>query len=279
MLWFRRRTAARHRVAARPQRSPLRPGTESLEGRTLLSGASSIFGSGGGDGIQSWLFPKPPTRYPATVKVVFPGNVDGRTNALMELSKIDAPLRQQIRGSVVLKAPRFPTTYTGPMRLDLNVIGSSAFYRPEQGFFFKGRLLGPTTTSDESVYSFLVNRGGATAAGPAGGIRSIVYDAIVEVTKGAGGTTAEVDLVDAGGQVVSTTDLPPSLVRISGNSVAVTVPKDLLPATNATGVNRYSYSFQAAAPGGQASDIAGLSPEHNVTIIAGAAPKGISARA
>ncbi|QEH38480.1 hypothetical protein OJF2_70830 [Aquisphaera giovannonii] len=275
MPWFRWRAALRERLAARPGRGRSRPGCECLEGRALLSGVSSFLGGGKSTSLSSYLFPKPPDRNPVTVKVVFPDGMDGRTNALMELSKTDAPLRQKIQGSKVLKVPRFPLAYNGPKQLDLNVIGSTAAIRRDQGFSLTGRLLGPTTASDEAVYSFLINRGGATALGPAGGARSVRYDAVVQVTKGTAGVTAvRVDLVGPSGRVLSSTALPTALASLSGDSVSVSVPAGLLPSTSASGTPRYSYSFLAATPGGRKTDIAGYSPERTMTIISGAAPGG-----
>ena len=176
-----------------------------------------------------------------------PKNVSGRIAGLYELSLSRHPQYQSIVGSRVLKAPMFDSAYTGPKLADLDIVGADATINPQQEIQFTGEVLGPINVSEAAIYSFLVNRGGASSPGPIKGQPGISFDAVVQVTTGPQGTSGTVSLLNAQAQPISTTTLPASSVQIAGESVKVTVPLNLLPSSAPSstrpGIDIESYTF------------------------------------
>ncbi len=220
------------------------------------------------------LSPPPPKVAPVvprTVSSELSKNVSGRIVALYELSLTKHPLYQSIVGGHVLKAPMFNPGYTGPKRLDLDVIGTNARISPQQGFLLTGKVLGPIDPTQPAIYSFLINRGGASTPGPIQGRPAISYDSTVTVTDGPGGPVGTVSLLNSQQQATSTVMLPPSSVQVNGDTVQVMVPASLLPSTTPPGthlaITRNFYAFEAAVPGGLPSDIAGFAPEYASTMV------------
>jgi len=248
----------------RRTRQLLKPSCELLENRTVMSGFP----------LTSLLGSPPPASVPIVPRVVssqLPKNVSGRIEALYELSLTKHPLYQSIKGGHVSKAPMFYSGYTGPKRLDLDVYGANARISPQQGLLLSGKVLGPIDASQPAVYSFLIDRGGASSPGPIPGRSMISYDSAVRVTTGASGIVGTVTLLNSQGKATSTVTLPASDVQVAGNSVNVTVAASLLPSTSPPSTHlattRYSYTFTAGVPGGSASDIAGFAPEHAITMV------------
>ncbi len=245
-----------------------RPAGEPLEDRALMSGLN----------LLSFLTPSAPAAKPvlspAVISSQLPKNVSGRIVGLYELSLSRHPQYQSIVGSRVLKVPSFNTAYTGPKLADLDVVGADAtIIGSQQEVEFTGLVLGPINVAKTGIFSFLVNRGGASSPGPIKGQPGISFDAVVQVTTGPAGTSGTVSLLNSQEQPISTTALPASSVQIAGDTVKVTVPLDLLPSTAAPstrpGIDTESYTFTASLPGDSESDVAGFAPEYTMITISG----------
>src|SRR5271157_5280220 len=241
-----------------------RPASEPLEDRALMSLS-----------LLSFLVPSGPAAKPALSPAVvssqLPKNVSGRIAGLYELSLTKHPLYQSIVGSRVLKAPMFNSAYTGPKRPDLDVVGADATISPQQEIQFTGEVLLPINVSQAGIYSFLVNRGGASSPGSIKGRPGISFDAVVQVTTGPGGTIGTVSLLNSQEQPISMTTLPVSSVQIAGEAVKVTVPLNLLPSsappTTQPRTKCESYVFSTSIPGNSESDVAGFAPEYMMIMI------------
>jgi hypothetical protein len=160
----------------------------------------------------------------------------------------------------------FYISYTGPKRVDLDVIGASANVDSKHQIQFIGQLLGPIDASQTAEYSFLVNRGGARPPGPIKGQPNIFIDAIVQATTGVRGTTTTVSLLNSQNQLVSTTSLPAKSTHITGSDIRITIPLSLLPPSNPHFGN-YSYTFSTSVPGNSESDIAGFAPQDGMAVV------------
>src|SRR5271157_455640 len=246
------------------------PASEPLEDRALLSSS-----------LLSILTPSPPAAKPplspAVVSSQLPKNVSGRIAGLYELSLSRHPLYQSIVGSRVLEAPMFTSAYTGPKLADLDVVGADATISPQQEIQFTGEVLGPINVSQAAIYSFLVNRSGASSPGPIKGQPGISFDAVVQVTTGPKGTTGTVSLLNSQEEPISTTTLPASFVQIAGETVKVTVPLNLLPSSappsTRPGTNCDTYTFSTSLPGNSESDVAGFAPEYTMIMINTSGPR------
>jgi len=243
-------------VGHRPQRL-LEPAVEPLERRELMS--QSPF---------SLLFQTPPAKNPPLVPRIvsseLPKNVSGRIQGLYELSLTKHPLYQGTVLGHVVKAPMFDPGYTGPKRLDLDVIGTDARISPQQGLQLTGEVLGPINPVQPAVYSFLIDSGGTSAHGSTQRLSTISYDLEISVTDGPGGPAGTASLLNSQEQATSTVTLPVNSVRVTGDIVQVTMPSGLMPSVAPSGTRSVTtqslYTFEAAVPGGLPSDIAGFAP-------------------
>jgi hypothetical protein len=213
----------------------------------------------------SFLIPAMPPIAPALPTTQVATKSNGRTDALYQLSLRHHLLLQSIKGAYVSKVPMFYAGYSGPKRTNLDVVGANARAILGKEFVLVGKVLGPVDATETAIYSFLINRGGASSPGPIEGRPEISYDAVVNVTTGMGGITGAVILLDAHGQAKSTTMLATSAIHVMDTSVTVTVPASLLPssgslASRARG-HLITFAFAAGVPGGTSHDIAGLAPE------------------
>jgi hypothetical protein len=165
----------------------------------------------------------------------------------------------------------FNPAYTGPKRPELDVIGVSAQVIKGREIHFAGKVLLPIVPSQPAVYSFLIDRGGASSPGPIQGRPKIPFDAVVQVTTGAGGPVGTVSLLSMEGQLTSTVMLPASSIQIVGATVNVTVPTELLPSSSPAGtrpdLSSEAYAFAAGLPGSSVSDSAGFAPEFTLARI------------
>jgi hypothetical protein len=235
---------------------------EPLEDRALMSALN----------LLSFLTPAGPAAKPvlspAVVSSELPRNVSGRIAGLYELSLSNHPPYQSVVGSRVLKAPMFNLAYTGPKFADLDVVGADATIDSRPDIEFTGQVLGPINVSETGLYSFLIDRGGASSPGPIKGQPGIRFDAVVQVSTGSGATTATVSLLNSQEQPISTTSLPASSFQIVGDTVKVTVPLDLLPSTAPPSVrpkaHRDSYTFTTSLPGDSESDVAGFATAYTM---------------
>jgi hypothetical protein len=213
----------------------------------------------------SQVFQGPPPLHPPTVSITFPFGLNGRINALYQLSLTHHPLYQSIENGHVSKAPLFLPVYTQTKLADLDVDGAIARLTPSKQFVLTGKVLGPIKLSDPLVYSFLINRGGATTPGPIAVRPGISYDSVVSVSIGRATPLGTVSLLNQQGQVTSVVTLPASDVQVAGTSVKVELPASLLPPTGSAksrlSPTGYSFAFESAVAPGQPSDIAGVAPE------------------
>jgi hypothetical protein len=192
--------------------------------------------------------------------------------ALYELSLTQHPLYQNIAVGRVTKAPMFNAAYTGPKRPDLDVIGASAQVVKGRELQLTGQVLTPIELSQPAVYSFLIDRGGASSPGPIAGRPRIPFDAVVEVVTGGSVPVGTVSLLGSQGQAPSTVVLPSSSMRIAGTAVNVTLPTSLLPSSWPGGPHHRlsgdAYAFAAGLPGSSVSASAGFAPEYTQAVIA-----------
>jgi hypothetical protein len=248
-----------------------RPASEPLEDRALMSALN----------LLSFLTPAGPAAKPvlspAVVSSELPKNVSGRIAGLYELSLSKHPQYQSVDGSRVLKAPMFDAAYTGPKLADLDVVAADATIYPQQAIEFTGEVLGSINVSQSGIYSFLVDRGGASSPGPIKGQPGITFDAVVQVTTGPEGTSGTVSLLNAQEQPISTTTLPASSIQIAGESIKVMVPLNLLPSTAPSSsrpeIDHDSYTFSTSLPGNSESDVAGFVTEYTMIMIDGSAQR------
>jgi hypothetical protein len=249
------------RSARRRARRFLRPACVCLEPRALPGSINGL--------SLSAVFQGPPALFPKTVSITFPPGLNGRTNALYQMSMTHHPLYQSIENGHVSKVPLFLPGYTGAKLTDLDVDGAIARLTPSKEFHLRGTVLGPINLADPLVYSFLINRGGATTPGPIAVRPGITANAVVSVRIGLpiGHPTplGTVSLLNQQGQVTSVVTLPSSDVQVVGTSVSVELPASLLPrtssATSRLSPTGYSFAFESAVIGGQQSEIAGVAPE------------------
>lgn len=216
--------------------------------------------------LFSTVFQSAPPVHPKTTAITFPPGLDGRSNALYQLSLIRHPLYQSVENGHVSKVPLFLPGYTQAKLFDVDVDGAVAQITPSKQLNLTGRVVGPINPADPIVYSFLINRGGASSPGPIGSRPGITYDAIVSISLGGASPQGAVSLLNQQGQVTSTVTLPARDVHIAGTSVSVKLPVRMLPPTGSArsrlSPTGYSFAFEAAAAGGQPSDIAGVVPEY-----------------
>lgn len=258
-----RRSAKPSKRTARPHH----PANEPLEDRAMMSGLS----------LLSLLTPAPPAAKPvlspAIISSELPKNVSGRTVGLYELSLSKHPQYQSVADSRVLKAPMFNSAYTGPKLADLDIVGANASIDPEQDVTFTGEVLGPINVSESGIYSFLVNRGGATSPGPIKGQPGLTFDAVVQVTTGSDGVSATASLLNSQEQPISVTTLPTDFIQIAGDTLKVTVPLSMLPSTGSSTthprVSSDSYTFSTSVPGNSESDVAGFATAYTMITIDG----------
>jgi hypothetical protein len=242
-----------------------------LEDRALMSALN----------LLSFLTPSGPAAKPvlspAVVSSQLPKDVSGRIAGLYELSLSQHPQYQSVVGSRVLKAPMFESAYTGPKLADLDVVGADAAINRDQETEFTGEVLGPINVSQSGIYSFLVDRGGASSPGPIKGQPGIRFDAVVQVSTGPQGTDGTVSLLNSQELPIYTTTLPASSIQIVGGTLKVTVPSSLLPSTAPPGArpatHGESYTFSTSLPGNSKSDVAGFATEYTMITVDASGPR------
>jgi len=216
-------------------RSRATPGVEGLEGRSLLS---------------YLVVPRGASAHPVHVS-------DARS---------DEPLFGN--GLAVKKAPHFANFYTGPRRPELNGVRASA-YVSGANLVLSGTVDGPIPVkprgpSQESRYTFGIDRGGASKRGPFPGREHVRFDTVVVAQMTQKGVTAYVQLNNpqTNQPHTPTKPLPASRVTIRGNVITVTVPLSMLPSSGHA-INQWNVNFFPADPGqkGDFHSVASLTPE------------------
>jgi hypothetical protein len=200
-----------------------------------------------------------------------PGTTRSEVAALSKRSLHQHPLIQTISGGQVKKAPMFYALYKGSRQPDLDVVGAKGRWVYGQGFVFTGGVLGRINTSQSLFYVFGVNRGGASPPGPFPERPMIDFDAEIIIATSPDGYEGEVELLNSGGQVVSTASLANNAVVFRQNQVQVFVPAQLLPSTSPPGTaqpqQHYSYAFWAGKSLSAPGRIAGFAPEYADTSV------------
>lgn len=171
-------------------------------------------------------------------------------------------------GLAAKKAAHFYPLYTGPKRPELNGIQSSG-YVSGKNLVLTGTVAAPIVTSPASaalgaIYSFAIDRGGASKVGPFPGRPAIRFDAIVNVTITPTATTATVAATTPSTNQpgVTPTALAASAVSIEGAVVKVTVPLSDLP-SNGHADDQWNVNFFTRNPDQQPDfqSIASFTPE------------------
>jgi hypothetical protein len=162
-------------------------------------------------------------------------------------------------------APGFNPSYRGVKRPMFHAVTARAQFFPPQGFVFTGVVAGSINTSQDGVFVFGVNRGGATAPGPFPGRPNITFDAEVIVATNSNGVAAQVKILNNQGHVTRTVALPLSAIVFSKTHVGVFVPANLLPSTSPPGTTdpnqNYSFAFWTGTSNFANSQIASFAPQ------------------
>ena len=153
----------------------------------------------------------------------------------------DARVSQPLfsNGLAFKKEPHFYQFYTGARTPNLDGVSATAVIsgnRVTDGTLtLSGTVAGPiiakpTKASQEAIYTFAIDRGGAAKAGPFPGRRHIRFDAVVVVPLTLGGITAanppyvQINAASINTPLATTTiDLSPSSVKIMGDTLTVAV--------------------------------------------------------
>jgi hypothetical protein len=171
-------------------------------------------------------------------------------------------------GLGVKRAPRFYHLYTGPRRPELNGIRASA-YVSEKNLVLSGTVVGiiprhPTSASQESLYTFGIDRGGASKSGPFPGRPHVRFDSVVVADVARKGLTAYVQLNDPRTNQPGTPikPLPSSDVAITGNVITITVPISMLPSSGHA-IDQWNVNFFTRNPAQKRDfhSVASLTPE------------------
>lgn len=217
------RNGSRRRAGARRRGKDASIEVEPLEGRTLLSLFSSLYGGSS---------PPAPAHHAA---------------------------HPRVPTGVVTKAPHFDQFYTGPRLAELDATRATGKLSPDGSVFtFTGTNAGRITKSP-AVYVWGIDRGPTPPPSPFAGRPGVTFDAVVIVGLDASlAPTAQVkDLVTG-----ATTDLPAGSATVSGKTVSVVVPAALLPSTGlAPAQYRFNYWPEDGGPP-VSSSVASFAPEN-----------------
>ena len=198
---------------------------ETLEGRTLLSLFSSLYGSQSPPAAVAHGHPAPHPHPPS---------------------------------GIVAKAPHFYPFYTGPRLPELNAVRATGKLSPDGSTFtFSGTNQGRIARAP-AVYVWGIDRSTSPPPSPFEGRPNIRFDAVVVVALDTSLTpTAFVQDLASGVK----TPLPIRASSISGRMVSVTVPASLLPSTGlAPSQYRFNYWPEDGGPP-TSSSVASFAPE------------------
>jgi hypothetical protein len=167
------------------------------------------------------------------------------------------------RNGTVVQTPMFYEDYVGPQLAQLDAVKATGKLLRGGSFKFVGVNLGAIDPNVRATYVFGVDRSGKLPTGPFPGRPDIRFDAtvVIKVVPGQATTVTVMDLANK--RVTPVQD--PALV-ISGKSVAVTIPGDLLPSTGlAPSHYRYAYWPEDGLAG--STHIASFAPEfHDIRV-------------
>lgn len=156
-------------------------------------------------------------------------------------------------GLAAKRGPRFYPGYTGPRRPNLDGIEASG-YVSGKNLILSGTVAGPiapksATGSEDASYWFGIDRGGASKTGPFPGRGNIRFDATVSATIVKGKLTASLALNNpqTNQPPTSAESLPSKDVKISGNTITITVPLSMLPSTGHA-IDQWNVNFFTRNP-------------------------------
>jgi hypothetical protein len=208
----------------------------------------------------------------AGIPPLSPGRFPIPIGALYQDSLSKHPLNEKIVGGHVRKVPMFYGLFAGARTPNLDATGANGRLIYGQGFVFTGEVLGPISSTQPAVYSFGIDRGGATAPGPFPNRPMVFYDALVEVSTGPTGPTGTVQLLNSSGPSRPAVTLPAGAIQVAGNKVQVELPASLLPPTSPPRTHlpytRYFYAFWAGTSATAPHGIASFAPEYAITPVA-----------
>ena len=182
-------------------------------------------------------------------------------------ARVNEPLYSN--GLAVKHEAHFYPYYTGPKRPDLNGLAAQG-YVSGKNLVLSATVAGPIVTrptagTQESFYTFAIDRGRSGNAGPYPGRPWIRFDSVVVVKFLTRGLTAYVQANDPMTNQPGTTPkaLPASDVVVAGSVLTVTVPLSLLPSSGHA-YNQWNANFFTRNPD-QKNDfhsVASFTPEY-----------------
>ena len=248
----------------RRTRRATRPAVEALEGRALLSMASNMpmyplpTPTGPSMPTPAPMTPSPspitsvpPAPEPMVPIMPMPVSAPHTTRAHHARTPMHGPT------GVVTKAPHFYEFYTGPKLAELNAVKASAELQRNGNFVFTGTNQGKINQTP-ATYVWGVDRNGQLPPGPFMNRPDIRFDAVVVVKLSAGNSVNALVLDTTTG---AATPIDPSMVKIHGRTISVTVPGTLLPSTGLPPSQfRFNYWPEDGGPP-ISSSVASFAPE------------------
>jgi hypothetical protein len=191
--------------------------------------------------------------------------------------RVDEPLFSN--GLAFKHQPHFYPFYTGPKRPELNGLQATAKItgnlNNDGNLILSGTVAGPIiprprNAAEEAVYTFAIDRGGASRNGPFPGRRHIRFDTVVVAAIKQSGISAYMQLNSANNNqpLQPITRLSSSNVKIQGNTITITVPllsssgTNLLPSTGKA-IDQWNVNFFTRNPRQKPDfhSVASLTPE------------------
>jgi hypothetical protein len=167
------------------------------------------------------------------------------------------------RSGTVVQKPMFYEDYVGPQIAQLDAVKATGKLLRDGSFKFVGVNLGAIDPNVRATYVFGIDRSGNLPTGPFPGRHDIRFDAtvVIKIVPGKATTVTVMDLANK-----RITPLQAPALVISGKSVAVTIPGDLLPSTGlAPSHFRYAYWPEDGLAG--STHIASFAPEfHDIRV-------------
>jgi len=188
---------------------------------------------------------------------------------ILPISTGDARYGEPLHGNGlgVDRTPGFYPLYAGAKRPALEGVRAVA-YVAHGNLVLSGTVAGPirvrpTAADQGAIYSFGIDRGGASKRGPFPGREAVRFDAVAAVSIARAGTTATLTLNNPMTNQFLTMKgpLPASAVGVKGDVVTITVPLAMLPSTGHA-INQWNVNFFTRDPAvkGYVRSVASLTP-------------------
>lgn len=156
-------------------------------------------------------------------------------------------------GLAVKKSPHFYNHYTGSRRPELSGVRALA-YVSGKSLVLSGTVAGPIdpkpkSASQESRYTFGIDRGGASKSGPFSDREHIRFDSVVVAVFKASGLTAYVQLNDPQTNQPGTPakTLKASSVSVHAATITISVPLSMLPSSGHA-IDQWNVNFFTGNP-------------------------------